>query len=384
MKVNQLIPVRDQGDREIGIEIEMEGARLHPKTPLNYWNVTHDGSLRPNPEAVEYVLRQPVPRSRVKARLDYLQAALAKNEADLRPSDRCGVHVHLNCQNMEMSELFRMVTLYLILEETVTSWCGVDRESNLFCLRAQDAEYLMHAAIEAKRTGNLSLITDSGLRYAAINFAALSKYGSVEFRALPTTADFSRINSWVKILLRIRDKALEAESDTQLIERCSTNGPLTFAKSILGTSFDLVKTPEMANQIRNGLEISQNLAYVTLHPSLAEISDSKKLVQKKNLYGDAGPIRPRTGPIPMGDWRPGARVTSSHGNPPPPPNPNDEPRPIWVVMIDGDIIRQHTDMLARLALAPDEVRETRSEPRTITWAALADSIPNTTATPRRR
>lgn len=302
--------LRDQGDREIGIEIEMEGGNLFPPI-LNYWHATEDGSLRPNPQQAEYVLRQPVRRSRVRSRLEYLSATLAKNKAELRPSDRCGVHVHLNVQGFEMEEFFKLVTLYYLFENVLTHWCGEDREGNLFCLRAKDAESLMEELITAKSSGEFGYITTNSYRYSALNFAALRKYGSVEFRAMRTPEDLMRVTTWVGLILKMRDYTRNKLSEQDIVKKVSAIGPLALSREVFGDKFRLIDYPGYEDQIMESLDMAQNLAYTPISPSLiGEATASKKRSTEDSTLSQMPPIparpelaqtmprRPRSGTVP--------------------------------------------------------------------------------------
>jgi len=253
--------LRDKGKREVGIEIEMEGRGLDLGA-INYWDITRDGSLRG--EAVEYVLKQPSLRNRFKSRLDYLQRELKKNESRLEPSDRCGVHIHVNCQHMQVEEVFRFITLYYIFENLLVAWCGEDREGNLFCLRATDAEFLIPSIIRCKKQHSFRNVSNDTFRYAALNLSALSKYGSLEFRAMRSPEDFSSIETWANLLLRLKDKSLEAKSAVSFISDMSMDGCQAFAESIFGELLPDLQHPDLESKMMMGVRLAQHLAYSPL------------------------------------------------------------------------------------------------------------------------
>lgn len=300
MKIIDYFPVKNQGEREIGIEIEAEGSNLWPKS-LNYWHIDSDGSLRGNPDSAEYVLRSPVRRSRVRSRLEYLTNALKKNNAVISPSDRCGVHIHMNVQTMDMEDLFKLCTLYYLFENVLTHWCGEDREGNLFCLRAKDAEALMEELINVKTSGNFSNLTTNSYRYSALNLAALQKYGSIEFRAMRTPEDFNQINTWVVLLLKLKDYIKTFNSEAELMKKVSTLGPLNLGREIFGVKFKHLDFSGFEDAVMDNLEIVQNLAFVPINKGLTESTISKKksgspeeefneedLVTASRLFTEAG------------------------------------------------------------------------------------------------
>lgn len=244
---------------EVGIEVEMEGERL-PQEEVVSWACTHDPSLRGN--SVEYVLRKPVPRNNVGKVLENLQAAFTATKAVLEPSDRCGVHVHVNCQQLTHDQTVRFIVLYLILEEIMVKYCGEDREGNLFCLRIKDAEYLI-AQLNDMMISNSSLRNYQGdvLRYSSLNIISLRKYGSVEFRAMRTHKHVMEIATWVDLLLRIKDASLRYSSIHDMVEGISREGGLRFMESIFEDKTELLYCSNIDKIIMAGVRRVQDIAY---------------------------------------------------------------------------------------------------------------------------
>ena len=212
-----LHPVAAQ--REVGIEIEIEGKNIRFDKEIGYWNQTHDGSLRG--ESIEYVLKQPCNREQVAKRLGYLENLLKQNKAKIIPSDRTGVHVHVNCQEDSFNTVMNMICLYLILEHALVRYCGPDREGNMFCLRAEDAEYLVQVLCNAMEDQSFHLATRLPVRYASVNVTSLARYGSLEFRALRTPSKLMDIKTWVDMLLKLKDKASAFNSPEEIIKGLS-------------------------------------------------------------------------------------------------------------------------------------------------------------------
>lgn len=253
--------VKDVGKREVGIEIEMEGDNLvHEEGTIKHWKVTEDGSLRG--ESAEYVLRKPVFREDVKEVLQDLQENLRTYGSTLRPSDNCGIHIHINCQQMTFKQVLNYAVLYYILEDLLVKFCGETREGNLFCLRAKDAEQVLNAMYDCAMQGSFRRMQHEHFRYAAFNVTSLSKYGSVEFRAMRSVADFSIINTWVEMLLKIKDAAFSFQTAREIVETLSFNGSRNFADRILGPYAELISTDDMEGLIVDGVRRVQDIAFV--------------------------------------------------------------------------------------------------------------------------
>ena len=125
MKIIEMYPLRET-DGEVGIEVEVEGQNLGFVERSNTWNVVGDGSLRG--ESAEYILRQPVHRKDIHEALAELQELI--RHATIRTSDRAGVHVHINCQQLTFMQVINFASLYLIFEDILIKFCGEAREGN--------------------------------------------------------------------------------------------------------------------------------------------------------------------------------------------------------------------------------------------------------------
>lgn len=262
---------------EVGIEIEMEGRNL-PQS-CDGWIVTTDGSLRG--EGLEYVFASPKKRKNVAEMLSTLQARFTNSGATLNPSDRCGVHVHLNCQKLTTEEVIKIIVLYLIFEELLVKWCGEDREGNMFCLRSSDAEAIIDALIQAKASGSLREAQRDSYRYASINLSSLSKFGSIEFRAMRTRADLTSVQTWTEMLLAIYDKALEYDNPRTIIENISMQGPSCFLADILGDKAEILACKNMDQIIMAGVRRVQDIVYADVIKAHREKLYEKLSKEKK-------------------------------------------------------------------------------------------------------
>jgi hypothetical protein len=298
---------RMEPHREIGIEIEAEGKHLHFQETIGYWNQTHDGSLRGH--AIEYVLKQPCNREQVTKRLRYLKTLMSQQKGEIIPSDRAGVHVHVNCQHNTFWEVMNFACLYLILEHPMIRYCGPDREGNLFCLRAEDAEYLLEALCAAVEHESFNSLQVGALRYASINFTSLSKYGSLEFRGLRTPADIMAIKEWVDMLLLLKDAASRYQRPMEIIESMSGAGPKGFLAEIMGPYASKLRYKGYEKDLWQGVRLVQDVAFTrTLSPSeratgtrpAFEFEDGTVRAGVRSYHiPTLQPIRPNASPLPV-------------------------------------------------------------------------------------
>lgn len=254
------IAQRRHTNRDVGVEIEIEGRRL--PIPERYWRVDRDGSLR-GEEALEYVLARPSSIDDVEKALAHLREAFNHANSRIDETVRAGVHIHINCQQLTLKELYNFFVLYLALENVLIKYCGEYREGNLFCLRCQDAEFLLYELVAAaKDRGFMRHFHSDDLRYASMNVKALGDYGSLEFRAMRSTKDFDAILDWAKILLNLRQVAVKFDNPVQIIQEVSRIGCMAFLDKCLGPHAKFFKgVPEVDNLLYEGVQLAQCVAY---------------------------------------------------------------------------------------------------------------------------
>lgn len=260
-KIYELFNVRRRENKHIGIEIEMEGENL-PIGFSKFWDVTGDGSLRGTSR--EFVLKAPCHKNKTKSRLDFLQQELKEMNAKLLPSDRCGVHIHVNCQDLTVTQVINFAVLYLVFEEILVKWCGENREGNLFCLRASDAEMLIQEIVICRMRGNLNSLQNDKYRYASINLSAIRKFGSVEFRAMGTPKKFASIQLWIDMLLRVQEASLGYKEPHEIVEDLSVTGGLMYVRKVFGPLYKHLVCPELNRICIDGVRRVQQIAYTKL------------------------------------------------------------------------------------------------------------------------
>lgn len=233
--IRQLFCVTPQTG-QIGIELEIEADNLPDQHLLGgWWRKERDGSLRG--ESAEYVLNTPVMPQQIHTALSALELAFKANDTKIRPTYRAGVHVHINVQDLTPTQLLTFIASYIILEDVFIGFCHASRRGNHFCLGTADAGYVLDKLAEAVTNKDFSIFQTDALRYASINLTSLSRYGSVEFRSLESTADWSRIQVWVLALYQLKVFALTVKHPTDVLGEASCKGFINFAKTMLDASY---------------------------------------------------------------------------------------------------------------------------------------------------
>jgi hypothetical protein len=244
---------------DVGIEIEVEGTGL--PVMAKYWNNEQDGSLQ-GPESREYVLKRPMTLVEAKSALDHLDNEYKRWNTTVNDSVRAGVHIHINCQHLTMTQLYNFMTVYLILENVLVKWCGDSRCGNLFCLRASDAEWILTQIRHAASTKKfINAFHRDELRYSSMNVKALGDYGSLEFRSMRGTRDLGLIYMWAETLLGLREFAKKFNNPADIIEAFSIQSPLRFMRNALGDNYDSFKTDGQEKMLWTGVHNAQDIAF---------------------------------------------------------------------------------------------------------------------------
>lgn len=272
----------------VGIEIEVEGINL-PNFQNALWHCDMDGSLRG--ESMEYILNRPVDVDLIEDALGNLKNEFVEVGAVFNESFRAGVHVHVNCQEMEPAKFFNFVCLYLTFEDVLVNWCGENRKGNLFCLRTSDADYTLgylrdsiRDVVSGRSKGPLMSFFANGdlIRYSSMNFNSMWKYGSLEFRALRSTKNFAVIESWAKILKHLQDVAMGYDNPQDIIHDLSVCGIDNFSAKCLGEHEDDIFGAFGGNvnaAIMSGMRNAQEIAFAVDWAEFSKCVDDERVLR---------------------------------------------------------------------------------------------------------
>lgn len=187
--------------RRCNTGLEFEAENVKSKLPFEqdeagFWEEKVDGSLRGS--SMEYVLREPLFGDDLIKAVNWL-CNWGTSER-LESNYRTGLHVHIDCRNLDAAQLVTMVTLYALYEKVLFQWVGDDREGSIFCMPMYKAEGVLDQIVSAVNSGEKIRDRAAAIdRYSALNLNALSRFGSVEWRHLRTTFNSERVLKWINI-----------------------------------------------------------------------------------------------------------------------------------------------------------------------------------------
>lgn len=265
---------------DVGLEIECEGKGFK-EVFTQYWRSEDDGSLRgvyPNTR-IEYVLHNPIPVVEVKDAVLELKKNIPNAVPDF--SFRTSVHAHVNVLNMTGPQVLAFIYTYLLLEEPLMNFCGKERKGNRFCLRYQDADGMTVVLERLFSKGVESILgfEEENIRYAAINLAALRKYGSIEFRGMRGTLDEQLINIWAMALVSIRNYACHQIDCLDVHDTFNKLGAEGFTNHVLGDLAQFFEYKGVKKDVGLNFSLSINLPHL-FHRNFGKVKPKKEEIVK--------------------------------------------------------------------------------------------------------
>lgn len=191
----------------IGYELETENCtasasgytKIGDKTNFG---VTVDNSLRGS--AYEFISRPMKSKHALSALGEFLKQT-GFNPANY--TDRCSVHVHVNCTNLELEQVSAISLLYTVFEEILFEFVGHDRDSNIYCVPWNQCR--MHFDLVQNFLADSNSVLRRWNKYTALNLLPLHTQGTIEFRQMHGTADMEKLTTWTNIIGAICKAAVE-------------------------------------------------------------------------------------------------------------------------------------------------------------------------------
>lgn len=237
--------------KDVGIELEYEGVNLPKSGFETFWNRVPDNSLRG--DSGEWVLKKPIFIKELPTALECLDAAFKLNKTQIIPTYRAGTHVHINVQELTVGQLFNYLVLYFMFENTLLKLCSPERTGNHFCLRLKDASSLSDLLMEFVKDPHVALLANDNFRYAAVNITSLPKFGSLEFRALESTTDWTKLILWTEILHTLKQASLKFENPAAVLLSASGDGFGEFGRKVFGSYWKILSPHFVEEDVRSNV-----------------------------------------------------------------------------------------------------------------------------------
>lgn len=129
------------------------------------------------------------------------------NKAGWTPSNRAGLHIHINVQDLTIEKYLNLLKLYTLVEPCFFNAAGYERGGSIYCKSwwhgAANDE--LKSCMRTIATGRFYGVRS---RYLGLNINSISKYGTVEFRHKHSTTDAAEILAWINMIARLYNYAM--------------------------------------------------------------------------------------------------------------------------------------------------------------------------------
>ena len=178
---NTILPT----NRKFGIEVEVYSCPKYAEAPKD-WSCVHEGTETVCREFTSVPMRGDKAVFSLKRFCDFARAN------NWLVNERCGLHLHLDCTDLDEPTLVRILYGYAM---TYTSWCSMvdkHRANNRFCRS-------FHASIYDDLMHKPNRIPDSVFRqrYYWLSYESLLKHNTIESRIHEGTINFNKIFYWL-------------------------------------------------------------------------------------------------------------------------------------------------------------------------------------------
>jgi Putative amidoligase enzyme len=176
--------------RSLGLEIQLEG---YNHTTRAHWKIVNDSSCG-------YELVSP-PLSGDDGFEQVVKACRALRQAAARVSIRCGLHVHLEANDVDADTIKRLIGNYTDNQNNINAILARSRHASTYA-----SSYALHevAGIESCRTVQ-EIAAQIRSRFKTVNLQSFTRYGTVEFRQHQGTHNAEKITNWIRFCIALLD-----------------------------------------------------------------------------------------------------------------------------------------------------------------------------------
>jgi len=201
----------ENSERKFGVEIEFVGIGQYAAAQAisaagvpctdeaynhhtrSYWKIVDDGSVRGAVGTGELV-SPPLSGAEGLAQVRKVLRALVA--AGGRVNSTCGLHVHVDCNDLSVPDLANVVNRYATFENTINSFMPASRRNGQWARSVQRAG-LARTVSGYQSVSALKAACGYWERYYAVNVASFARYGTLEFRQHSGTVNGSKVAHWI-------------------------------------------------------------------------------------------------------------------------------------------------------------------------------------------
>lgn len=211
LKLNEMLDVYKDTKEFVfvGIEVELERfRRTHEVATSNQemlemlWLQKEDGSLRNS--GIEFVSRFGLIWDQVPMAVQELEEYVTTvTNGKAEANARTGLHVHIDVTQLTCYQLANLLFLYSILEPLIFHVSG-GRGENVFCVPWETNRFTLGSVVNKLTSiGMREMRWRNYSKYCGLNLAAMSNYGTIEFRMHKGTYKAEEIQKWVDFIAKL-------------------------------------------------------------------------------------------------------------------------------------------------------------------------------------
>lgn len=270
----------------IGVEHELEGARGDDfEQNFSAWNAIRDGSLRDS--GIEYVLKAPLAGEALSEAINLLGGYVG-GRRNICVNERTSTHIHMDARDMTPRQLLTFCVVYTTFEQAIFSMCDASRIENNFCVPVRKNAGVIHRLSQLSKNIDSSRavenLSSDNYRYAALNMAALRRFGSLEFRMRESLTDPSSLKDWINIFLSIKEFSVANGNDPiqETLGRLSSLSPDKVSKFIFGEKLTALLGADgsLDEYVIEGVQLAQHIFHQQ-DVSLQEVASNCTLTDPK-------------------------------------------------------------------------------------------------------
>ena len=154
-------------------------------------------------------------------------------------SARCGLHVHHDAAGLTVRNMVDISALYAAHQRAINSILPASRRDNSYCLALgpHHVDRQWQRVMAANRDQQSAAQAMQLSRYSAVNWHALLRHGTVEFRQHHGTLDPQEVRCWVLLTQGFIEVALNRKSPVNKVRQPTGRkytGPLALERELLG------------------------------------------------------------------------------------------------------------------------------------------------------
>ena len=154
-------------------------------------------------------------------------------------SARCGLHVHHDAAGLTVRNMVDISALYAAHQRAINSILPASRRDNSYCLALgpHHVDRQWQRSMAANRDQQSAAQAMQLSRYSAVNWHALLRHGTVEFRQHHGTLDSQEMRCWVLLTQGFIEVALNRKSPVNKVRQPTGRkytGPLALERELLG------------------------------------------------------------------------------------------------------------------------------------------------------